>query len=378
MSQTAAAGHMTRQKNITCIIGTRPEVIKMAPVIRALRSVPELAVTVLCSGQHRDLLGPLLAWFEISVDRNLAVMSDDQSLGELTARLMQAFELYFSTARPDLVIAQGDTTTVMCAALSCFYRRIPFAHVEAGLRTFDIDNPYPEEYNRVAVTRLAQLHFCPTRRALDNVLAEHVARPSAHLTGNTVIDALCFTTEKLQRVPARSFDHDILLTAHRRENFGIPLANICHAMIDLCREFPHLKVLYPVHPNPNVRIPIEKILSGNAQVVLSAPLAYPDLVAAMQRAVLILTDSGGIQEEAPALCKPVLVLREMTERPEAVELGVAKVIGTKRDEIVAAASELLRDTAAYARMARGGSPYGDGHSAARILDVIQAYLESVA
>ena len=366
------------KNKIVCIVGTRPEVIKMAPVIRALRTTPEIDLEVLCSGQHRDLLAPLSDWFEISFDQDLRVMSDDQSLGELTARLMHAFEQYFSTATPDLVIAQGDTTTVMCAALSCFYQRIPFAHVEAGLRTFDLDNPFPEEYNRAAVTRLAQLHFCPTRRALDNVLAEHACSANVHLTGNTVIDALYFTTRKLNKTPARRFDHDILLTAHRRENLGIPLANICNAVLDLCREFPHLKVLYPVHPNPNVRGTVEKLLSGHAQIRLSEPLSYPDLVAAMQQARLILTDSGGIQEEAPALSKPVLVLRAVTERPEAVELGVAKVTGTGRGEIVAAAGELLRDTRIYARMARGGSPYGDGHATARILDVIRAYLGNSA
>ena len=350
----------------------------MAPVIRALRAAPELDPEVLCSGQHRDLLAPLIDWFAIGIDQDLRVMSDDQSLGELTARLMQAFDLYFSTSSPGLVIAQGDTTTVMCAALSCFYRRIPFAHVEAGLRTFDPDNPFPEEYNRVAVTRLAQLHFCPTQRALDNVLAEHANRANVHLTGNTVIDALYFTTGKLKLAPARRFDHDILLTAHRRENFGVPLVNICNAVLDLCREFPRLKVLYPVHPNPNVRTTVENMLSGHAQVVLSDPLAYPELVAAMQQARLILTDSGGIQEEAPALSKPVLVLRALTERPEAVELGVAKVIGTERAAIVAAAGELLRDARAYARMARGGSPYGDGHAGAKIVDVVRAYLNHTA
>jgi UDP-N-acetylglucosamine 2-epimerase (non-hydrolysing) len=268
------------------------------------------------------------------------------------------------------VIAQGDTTTVMCAALSCFYRGIPFAHVEAGLRTFDIANPFPEEFNRVAVTRLAGLHFCPTERARANVLAEHANIQGVHLTGNTVIDALRFTTEKLGHEPARRFDHDILLTAHRRENFGAPLANICHAVLDLCRAFPQLKVLYPVHPNPNVRATVDRLLAGHAQVVLSEPLAYPELVAAMQQARLILTDSGGIQEEAPALMKPVLVLREVTERPEAVELGVAKIVGTDRAKIVAATTELLNDVAAYARMARGGSPYGDGQAAARIVDAV--------
>jgi UDP-N-acetylglucosamine 2-epimerase (non-hydrolysing) len=362
------------KNKIVCIVGTRPEIIKLAPVIRVMRAAAEFNFEVLFSGQHRDLLAPMADWFKISIDKDLRVMSDNQSLSELTARLMQAFESDFSTSRPDLVIAQGDTTTVMCAALSCFYRRIPFAHVEAGLRTFDPENPFPEEYNRVAVTRLAQLHFCPTQRAHDNVLAEHANPAHVHLTGNTVIDALHFTTEKLHTAPARRFSHDILLTAHRRENFGIPLANICSAVLDLCREFPHLKVLYPVHPNPNVRTTVEKMLSGHAQIQLSEPLSYPDMVAAMQHARLILTDSGGIQEEAPALCRPVLVLRAVTERPEAVELGVARVTGTQRSEIVAAASEVLRDTQLYARMAHGGSPYGDGHAAARILGAIRTYL----
>lgn len=365
-------------QKITCIVGTRPEVIKMAPVISALRAAPGLAVEVLGSGQHRDMLAPLLAWFDIGVDHDLKVMSDNQSLGELTARLMQSFEEHFAAAKPDLVFAQGDTTTVMCAALSCFYRGIAFAHVEAGLRTFDIANPFPEEFNRVAVTRLARLHFCPTERARANVLAEHVAPAGVHLSGNTVIDALQFTTAKLARAPARRFDHTILLTAHRRENFGAPLVNICNAVLDLCREFPRLKVLYPVHPNPNVRATVDRLLAGHTQIVLSEPLVYPDLVAAMQQARVILTDSGGIQEEAPALGKPVLVLREVTERPEAVELGVARIVGTERARIVAAATELLRDDAAYARMARGGSPYGDGRAAARIVEAVLAHLSRAA
>lgn len=365
-------------QKITCIVGTRPEVIKMAPVISALRAAPGLAVEVLGSGQHRDMLAPLLAWFDFGVDDDLKVMSDNQSLGELTARLMQSFEQYFAAAKPDLVVAQGDTTTVMCAALSCFYRGIAFAHVEAGLRTFDTANPFPEEFNRVAVTRLARLHFCPTERARANVLAEHVAPAGVHLSGNTVIDALKFTTAKLARAPARRFDHDILLTAHRRENFGAPLVNICNAVLDLCREFPRLKVLYPVHPNPNVRATVDRLLAGHAQIVVSEPLVYPDLVAAMQQARVILTDSGGIQEEAPALGKPVLVLREVTERPEAVELGVARIVGTERARIVAAATELLRDDAAYARMARGVSPYGDGCAAARIVAAVLAHLSRAA
>jgi UDP-N-acetylglucosamine 2-epimerase (non-hydrolysing) len=361
-------------KKVLCIFGTRPEVIKMAPVVRALVETPALAVSVLCSGQHRELLLPLIEWFEIKIDADLSVMTDNQSLSELSSRLIRGFEAQFTASRPDLVLAQGDTTTVMCAALSCFYLNIPFGHVEAGLRTYDLANPYPEEFNRVLVTRVAQLHFCPTVRARDNVLAERIDPSNAHLTGNTIVDALQFTTEKLKKRRPRPFDHDILLTAHRRENFGAPLENIFGAVLDLCREFPRLKVLYPVHPNPNVRNVAERIFAGHPQVILTEPLDYPDLVAAMQQATLILTDSGGVQEEAPALAKPVLVLRKVTERPEAVELGLAKVVGSERSAIVAEARRLLTDREHYARMAHGGSPYGDGQASRRIRDIVCRYL----
>jgi UDP-N-acetylglucosamine 2-epimerase (non-hydrolysing) len=365
-------------KAILCIIGTRPEAIKMAPVIRALGAVPEFSVSVLSSGQHRELLLPLIDWFDLVVDADLQVMSANQSLSELTARLMRGFEQRFTAARPDLVLAQGDTTTVMCAALSCFYLNIPFGHVEAGLRTFDVRNPFPEEFNRAAVGRLAQLHFCPTSRSRKNLLAEHVDATTVHLTGNTVIDALQYTTKKLESLSARKFDHDVLLTAHRRENFGAPLVDICHAVLDLCRKFPTLKVFFPVHPNPNVRSEVERLLRDQSRITLSEPLDYPDLVAAMQQARVILTDSGGIQEEAPALGKPVLVLRSVTERPEAVEMGVAKLVGAERAVIVAEASRLLEDSEYYAQMARGGSPYGDGHASVRIRDIIGQYLGTSA
>jgi len=350
----------------------------MAPVIRALAGMPGLTVSVLNSGQHRDLLKPLIDWFDFRVDADLRAMTEDQSLPELTARLMRGFEQRFAASRPDLVLAQGDTSTVMCSALSCFYLGIPFGHVEAGLRTFDARNPFPEEFNRVAVTRLAQLHFCPTVRARDNVLAEHVDAAAAHITGNTVIDALHFTVAKLELRPALPYHHDILVTAHRRENFGAPFANICGALLDLCREFPRLRILYPVHPNPNVREAAARLLAGEPRITLAAPLDYPDLVAAMQGARLILTDSGGIQEEAPALRKPVLVLRAVTERPEAVELGVAKVVGTSRETIVAEARRLLLDADHYAGMARGVSPYGDGLAADRIRDAVCRYLNGDA
>lgn len=361
-------------KKILCIIGTRPEVIKMAPVIQALQAVPEFSVSVLSSGQHRELLLPLIDWFDLTIDADLQVMSSNQSLAELTARLMRGLDSRFNESRPDLVLAQGDTTTVMCSALSCFYRNIPFGHVEAGLRTFDVHNPFPEEFNRVAVGRLAQLHFCPTTRSWNNILAEHVDASTAHHTGNTVVDALHYTTKKLKSQPTPEFDHDILLTAHRRENFGVPLVNICEAILDLCHKFPQLKVFFPVHPNPNVRSEVNRLLAGKPQITLSEPLDYPDLVAAMQQARLILTDSGGIQEEAPALGKPVLVLRTVTERPEAVEMGVAKLVGTERSAIVDEVSRLLEDSEHYAQMARGVSPYGDGRAAERIRDIIRQYL----
>jgi UDP-N-acetylglucosamine 2-epimerase (non-hydrolysing) len=291
---------------------------------------------------------------------------------------MQRFDELFGDRRPDMVLAQGDTTTVMCAALASFYADIPFAHVEAGLRTFDGRNPFPEEFNRVAVTRLARLHFCPTQTALSNVLAEHTDPASAHLTGNTIIDALRYTERKLRGRPHRKFDVDILVTAHRRENFGGALREICGALIDLTEVFPDLRILYPVHPNPNVTDTVTRLLRGRPGICLTTPLDYPDLIVAMQQCKVILTDSGGIQEEAPALGRPVLVLRKVTERPEAVEIGVAKVIGTDRSTIVSETCQLLRDPEHYRRMASGGSPFGDGRSAARIRDVVCAYLIGTA
>ena len=363
-----------KAKRVLCVVGTRPEVIKMAPVVRALRNAPGITVSVLSSGQHRDLLAPLIDWFELSVDSDLRVMTQNQSLSELTARLIRGFEERLAALRPDLVLAQGDTTTVLCAALSCFYLNIPFGHVEAGLRTFEPRNPFPEEFNRVAVGRLARLHFCPTVRARDNLLAERVHSTALQLTGNTVIDALRFTTAKLKTRTVRAFDHDILLTAHRRENFGAPLVEIFGALRELCRRFPRLKVLYPVHPNPNVRTAARQMLAGQPQISLVEPLDYPELVAAMQAAKLILTDSGGIQEEAPALAKPVLVLRGVTERPEAIEIGSAKLVGSSRSAIVAEVSRLLLDSAHYASMAPGSSPYGDGRAAQRIRDSVCGFL----
>ena len=342
----------------------------MAPVIRALKAVPALDVHVLSSGQHRELLVPLIDWFELTVDTDLKVMTHGQSLAELTGRLMPEFERVFKEQRPALVVAQGDTTTVLCAALTCFYLNIPFAHVEAGLRTFDIRNPFPEEFNRTTVASLAQLHFCPTAHARDNLLAERIDASTVHVTGNTVIDALRFTEAQLQPGTAHPDQQHILLTAHRRENFGQPLVEICQAVLAICDEFPRVRVLCPVHPNPNVCEVLNRHLGDHPQITLSPPLDYPQLVAAMLQSRLILTDSGGIQEEAAALCKPVLILREVTERPEIVDLGVAQLVGTARDAIVDHTRQLLLDEAHYADMARGALPYGHGDAAHKIRDIV--------
>ena len=355
-----------------CVIGTRPELIKMAPVVHALAAAPGVRVSVLNSGQHRDLLAPLAGWFAIGFDHDLAVMTEEQSLAGLTARLMESFDRYLQAERPDLVIAQGDTTTVLCAAMACYYHRIAFAHVEAGLRTFDLANPFPEEFNRLVADQLARFHFCPTERARDNVLRQGAAPAGVLVTGNTVIDALHYTLAKLDNAPASGRRHDVLLTAHRRESFGAPLERVFAAVRRLVDEHAGLTVLYPVHPNPNVRGPAHALLGGHPRITLTEPLAYPELVRAMRDARFILTDSGGIQEEAPAVAKPVLVLRNATERPEAVELGVAEVVGTETEAVLAACRRLLTDAGHYARMARGVSPYGDGRAAGRIRDALLA------
>jgi UDP-N-acetylglucosamine 2-epimerase (non-hydrolysing) len=362
--------------HIVCVIGTRPEVIKMAPVVRALSGVARMRITVLCSGQHRDLLAPLAEWFGLAFHEDLAVMGDQQTLSELTSRLILAFERFLGRERPDLVIAQGDTSTVMCAALSCFYLGIPFAHVEAGLRTHDLTTPFPEEFNRLVADRLARFHFCPTERAAQDLRAEGVAPDAIHVTGNTVIDALHFTTARLASLPAAPTRHDVLLTAHRRENLGAPLESIFGAVRDLVEEYDALTVLCPVHPRPGVRAAARAIFDGHPRIAVVDPLGYPELVRAMQGARFILTDSGGIQEEAPALGKPVLVLRRATERPEVVELGAAELVGTERGNILRACRRLLSDPAHYARMARVVTPYGDGHAAERIRDVLQAALQA--
>jgi len=364
-------------RTVVCVLGTRPEAVKMAPVIQALRASPWCRAVVVSTGQHRELLAQTLGFFGIRPDHDLDLMAPDQTLAGLTAGLLSRLDPLLVAHAPALVLAQGDTTTVMATALACFYRRIPFGHVEAGLRTGDLQSPFPEEFNRLTATRLAALHFAPTAGARANLLAEGVAPGLIHLTGNTVIDALRATAARpglaspFPRDPARRL---VLLTAHRRENLGPPLARICAAARALLARFPDVELVYPMHPNPAVRRTVEPMLGGLDRAHLVEPVDYLTLTALLARCTLVLTDSGGLQEEAPALGKPVLVLRDKTERPEAIEAGVAVLVGTETASILAAATRLLSDPAAHAAMAGGASPFGDGQAGPRIAALCGAFL----
>lgn len=358
--------------HVVSIVGTRPEAIKMAPVIHALEREDGLRSTVVLSGQHRDLLDQALAQFGVVAEHDLQLMRANQKLGELTGRAFIAFEEKLNALKPDLVLAQGDTTTVMVAAISCFYLGIPFGHVEAGLRTGDLKYPFPEEFNRLAASIVADLHFAPTQVAADALLAERIDPKRIFVTGNTVIDALDLASPRLPPSPVALAPGErlILMTAHRRENFGAPLAGVFKVMRELIDERPNLRLLYPVHPNPNVQSAAFEAFKDCPRAHLVEPMGYLDFVAVMKACDLIVTDSGGVQEEAPALGKPVLVLREETERPEAVSFGVAKLIGTQSDRVKAEVARLLDQPAAYKEMAVGSSPYGDGRAAERIIQAI--------
>ena len=344
----------------------------MAPVIQALAAHPGFRPRVLATAQHRQMLDQVLEIFGIVPDLDLDIMRPNQDLATLTSRLLLELDGALAAETPDLVLAQGDTTTVMTAALACFYRRIPFGHVEAGLRTGDLDNPFPEEMNRIVAGTMARWHFAPTERSRANLLREGIPPQRVWVTGNTVIDALLGVSE---RDPEIGVELDpgkrlILVTAHRRENFGEPFRQICRAIEDLAAANPDCQVLYPVHPNPNVQGVAREILGGRERIVLCDPLDYLPFVGAMKRACLILSDSGGVQEEAPALAKPVLVLRRETERPEAVDAGVVRLVGPDYEAIVSETQRLLDDPGAYAAMARGVSPYGDGLAAGRICSIL--------
>jgi UDP-N-acetylglucosamine 2-epimerase (non-hydrolysing) len=362
-------------KKILCVVGTRPEAIKMAPVILALQQEPWVQVRVLATAQHRQMLDQVNAFFGIEPDIDLNIMRPNQSLTALTARLLLEMDEVLLSEKPDAVLVQGDTTTVMAVALACFYQRIPIGHVEAGLRTWDMQSPFPEEANRVIAGKLARWHWAPTEGSKQNLLKEGVAEENIIVTGNTVIDALLMTAAKDLSLDIQldSNKRLILVTSHRRENFGEPFRNICRALRTLAEQNPDVQFLYPVHPNPNVKDVAHEFLGSLPNFVLCEPLDYAPFIAAMKRSYIILTDSGGVQEEAPALGKPVLVFREETERPEAVDQGVVKLVGPNYDRIVSETQQLLDDENAYKAMARGVSPYGDGLAAQRIVQTLRAH-----
>ncbi len=361
---------------ILCTIGTRPEAIKMAPVIRAFQAAPWARCRVLFTAQHRELVDQMLQFFEIEPDIDLDIMRPDQTLVELTSRLLVSVHAAIGRERPDIVLGQGDTTTVLATALASFYHKVPFAHVEAGLRTGSLQAPFPEEANRVLAGHLAALHFAPTQSARDNLAREGIADDAILVTGNTVIDALMLAAARDVPIGVEldGSRRTVLVTAHRRDSFGEPIRQICRAIAALHDRFPDVEFLWPVHPNPSVKPVVERAMAGCPRVKLCEPLSYGPFVAAMKRATLILTDSGGVQEEAPALGKPVLVLREESERPEAIAAGVARLVGHDVATIVGEASRLLDDPAAYRSMARGVSPYGDGRASERIVDAVGRYL----
>jgi UDP-N-acetylglucosamine 2-epimerase (non-hydrolysing) len=376
-------------RKISVIFGTRPEAIKLAPVVLALRSDPRFACDVCVSAQHREMLDQVLEAFGIAPETDLNLMVPDQTLEGLTARAMETIGRYLSERKPDLVLVQGDTTTTFCSALAAFYNHIPVGHVEAGLRTGNLQSPWPEEANRVLTTRLVDVHFAPTETNRANLLREAVDPARIFVTGNTVIDALFLAIERIKAKPpqvpglpdalVRAGDSPlVLITGHRRENFGAGFEAICLAIAELARRFPATAFVYPVHLNPNVRRPVDRILrrSETPNVYLIEPLAYLPFVAMMVRSTVILSDSGGVQEEAPSLGKPVLVMRDTTERPEAVTAGTVKLVGTDREAIVAETTRLLTDRAAYEAMARAHNPYGDGKAAGRILVACAEFLST--
>lgn len=369
---------------VLTVFGTRPEAIKMAPLVKGLDSNPKFQSKVCVTAQHREMLDQVLSLFEITPDIDLDIMRPNQDLFELSSNVLLSIRDVFKSLRPDLVLVQGDTTTTFISALGAFYEGIPVGHVEAGLRTGNLKAPFPEEANRKLTTILTSLHFCPTKRNVENLILEGINRSSIWVTGNTVIDALIWVQKKVKRLPAETWINVwgtaseiiekeasiILMTGHRRENFGRGFKNICGAVNKLASMHKDWHFIYPVHLNPNVSGPVNSMLGGLSNVHLIEPLDYAPFVFLMDRAKIILTDSGGVQEEAPSLGKPVLVMREVTERQEGVDSGTVKLVGTDSEKIIESVETLMKNDAAYCSMSQAINPYGDGRSASRIIDVI--------
>jgi UDP-N-acetylglucosamine 2-epimerase (non-hydrolysing) len=372
---------MSTRDPIAVVMGTRPEGIKLAPVILELRRRSRVPPLVVSSGQHREMLDQALDLFDLKPDVNLSVMTPGQTLHELTCRILERMRTVCRDHRPRWIVVQGDTTTAFAAALAGFYEKIPVAHVEAGLRSGERYSPFPEEINRRLVDQLSTVLFAPTSHAKTFLVREGFSPCDIHVTGNTVVDALLIARDAVRRrppplglLPARIFDdcRVILVTAHRRESFGAPMRAMCRAMRRIVDSEPNTCIVFPVHLNPKVRGPVNELLGGHPRIALLPPLSYADFVALLDRAHLVLTDSGGVQEEAPTFRKPVLVMRDVTERPEGIAAGVAKLVGTTEAHLVETTLALLRDRAKYAAMSSGTNPYGDGHAASRIAQVLEA------
>ena len=368
---------------VLTVFGTRPEAIKMAPLVHALAKDPDFEARVCVTAQHREMLDQVLNLFSIVPDYDLNIMRPGQGLTEITCGILQGLKPILEAFRPDVVLVHGDTTTTIAASLAAFYQRIPVGHVEAGLRTGDLASPWPEEGNRKLTGHLARLHFTPTTRSRQNLLQENLPDARIVVTGNTVIDALLWVRDRVlddsnlnaqlaARYPFLDPDKKlVLVTGHRRESFGGGFERICSALAQIARQHPEAQIVYPVHLNPNVSEPVNRILSGIENIILIEPQEYLPFVWLMNRAWLILTDSGGIQEEAPSLGKPVLVMRDTTERPEAVDAGTVRLVGTDIARIVASVSELLSDDAAWQAMSHAHNPYGDGKACGRILQALK-------
>ncbi|MCA5920960.1 UDP-N-acetylglucosamine 2-epimerase (non-hydrolyzing) [Pectobacterium brasiliense] len=368
---------------VLTVFGTRPEAIKMAPLVHALAQDGAFESRVCVTAQHREMLDQVLRLFDITPDYDLDIMRPGQGLSEISCRILSGLEPVMAEFKPDLVLVHGDTTTTLATSLAAFYQRIPVGHVEAGLRTGNLYSPWPEEANRKLTGHLAMYHFAPTENSRQNLLREHLSDRHIFVTGNTVIDALFWVRDRILADAAlrRSLDEKyaflddnkklILVTGHRRESFGGGFERICSGLADIARRHPEVQIVYPVHLNPNVSEPVNRILSGIDNVMLIAPQDYLPFVYLMNRSYMILTDSGGIQEEAPSLGKPVLVMRDTTERPEAVEAGTVKLVGTEVTSIVDAVSTLLTDEEAYQAMSRAHNPYGDGQACQRIVDALK-------
>jgi UDP-N-acetylglucosamine 2-epimerase (non-hydrolysing) len=374
---------------VLSVFGTRPEAIKMAPLALALAEDDRFESKVCVTAQHRQMLDQVLDLFELTPDYDLNIMQPGQDLNGVTTAILQGIKEVFEDFKPDIVLVHGDTATTFATALAAYYQQIPVAHVEAGLRTGNLYSPWPEEGNRKLTGALAALHFAPTENSRSNLLNEGIKPEFVHVTGNTVIDALLDVVKKLEASSSlktalenqfsfiRNAEKLILVTGHRRESFGGGFERICHALVDTAKAFPEVEIVYPVHLNPNVREPINRLLSGIDNIHLIEPLDYLPFVYLMNQSFIILTDSGGIQEEAPSLGKPVLVMRETTERPEAVEAGTVKLVGTERNAIAENLKLLLTDTAAYESMSFAHNPYGDGKACQRIIEVLADYTVAV-